>query len=134
MRKVIINDSTIEKLSIFIYIRILCYFSNNVATSPNNYIENPQPTTAILKPHLDSNEMDEILKLPLQYYYKMDHKKRGLALIFNHESFLDLSLLHRKGTQVDRDRLIQSFEALDFDVRVFDNLREAEIRQILKKG
>lgn len=78
--------------------------------------------------------MNEMLKLPLQYYYKMDHKNRGLALIFNHESFLDFSLLHRKGTQVDRDRLIHTFTALDFDVRVFDNQREAEIRKILKRG
>lgn len=78
--------------------------------------------------------MDECLKQPLDYYYKMNHKNRGLCLIFNHESFLDKSLGLRKGTQVDRNRLLKTFTALDFDVRIFDNSSEWEIRGILKKG
>lgn len=78
--------------------------------------------------------MDECLKQPLDYYYKMNHKNRGLCLIFNHESFLDKSLGLRRGTQVDRDRLHKTFTALDFDVRIFDNPSEVTIRGILKKG
>lgn len=78
--------------------------------------------------------MEKRLKHPLDYYYKMDHKNRGLCVIFNHETFHDTSLALRKGTKVDRDRLQKTFTALDFDVRIVDNPSEWEIRGILKKG
>lgn len=78
--------------------------------------------------------MEERLREPLQYYYKMDNKNRGLALIFNHEVFVDTGLGVRRGTQVDCERLQKTFTALNFDVRVTNNPREMEIRSILKKG
>lgn len=78
--------------------------------------------------------MEERLKEPLDLYYKMNHKNRGLCLIFNHEKFIDMGLGQRKGTQVDRDRLLKTFTDLDFDVRIFDNPGEMEIRAVLKKG
>ena len=38
--------------------------------------------------------------------YKMDHKRRGIALIFNHERFFwHLTLPNRPGTSADRDNL-----------------------------
>uniref|UniRef100_A0A8C9PPU6 Caspase family p20 domain-containing protein n=1 Tax=Spermophilus dauricus TaxID=99837 RepID=A0A8C9PPU6_SPEDA len=38
--------------------------------------------------------------------YKMDHKRRGLALIFNHERFYwQLMLPERRGTSADRENL-----------------------------
>lgn len=38
--------------------------------------------------------------------YKMDHKRRGIALIFNHERFFwHLTLPDRRGTSADRDNL-----------------------------
>lgn len=38
--------------------------------------------------------------------YKMDHKRRGVALIFNHERFFwHLTLPERRGTNADRDNL-----------------------------
>lgn len=40
----------------------------------------------------------------------------------------------RKGTSVDRERLKQTFAGLGFDVRVYDNRTEAEIRTILENG
>lgn len=79
-------------------------------------------------------KMEERLKQPLQYYYKMDHKHRGLALIFNHEVFVDTGLGTRRGTQVDCHRLQKTFTALNFDVRVTNNPSELDIRCILKKG
>lgn len=78
--------------------------------------------------------MEERLKQPLEYYYKMNHKNRGLALIFNHEVFVDTGLGTRRGTQVDCDRLQKTFTALNFDVRITNNPTESEIRSILKKG
>uniref|UniRef100_A0AAA9SXZ7 Caspase 6 n=3 Tax=Bos TaxID=9903 RepID=A0AAA9SXZ7_BOVIN len=41
--------------------------------------------------------------------YKMDHKRRGIALIFNHERFFwHLTLPNRPGTSADRDNLRRS--------------------------
>lgn len=94
------------------------------------------PNPDIIAQHLSElqSKMDDRLKLPLDYYYKMDHKNRGLALIFNHEFFNDRTLGARRGTQVDRDRLHRTFTHLGFDVRTFDNPTEIDIRGILKKG
>lgn len=71
---------------------------------------------------------------PIDYYYKMNHKNRGIALIFNHETFFDFDMPIRKGTNVDRDRLEQTFAGLGFDVRVHDNKTEAQIKSILQEG
>lgn len=71
---------------------------------------------------------------PIDYYYKMNHKNRGIALIFNHETFHSFNMPIRKGTSVDRERLKQTFAGLGFDVRVYDNRTEAEIRTILENG
>uniref|UniRef100_A0A8D1JXM9 Caspase-6 n=1 Tax=Sus scrofa TaxID=9823 RepID=A0A8D1JXM9_PIG len=46
--------------------------------------------------------------------YKMDHKRRGVALIFNHERFFwHLTLPERRGTSADRDNLKRRYQ-LDF--------------------
>lgn len=70
----------------------------------------------------------------IDFYYKMDHKRRGIALIFNHETFHDFELPIRKGTNVDRNRLQHTFTQLGFDVRIFDNRTETEINNILQEG
>ena len=42
--------------------------------------------------------------------YKMDHKRRGTALIFNHERFFrHLMLPERRGTSADRDNLTRRY-------------------------
>uniref|UniRef100_A0A8C6DIY0 Caspase-6 n=1 Tax=Moschus moschiferus TaxID=68415 RepID=A0A8C6DIY0_MOSMO len=56
--------------------------------------------------------------------YKMDHKSRGIALIFNHERFFwHLTLTDRQGTRADRDNLRRRFSELGFKVKCFDDLR-----------
>jgi hypothetical protein len=55
--------------------------------------------------------------------YNMNHKQRGLAIIFNHKTFdknLDLGI--RNGTDVDRDNLVKTLEELDFEVQVHNDL------------
>ena len=78
--------------------------------------------------------IDERLTSPLERYYKMDHKNRGLAIIFNHESFLDFYVPIRKGTHIDRERLYKTYKNLGFDVKVYNNARGADIEKILKEG
>ncbi|XP_043294195.1 caspase-6 isoform X2 [Cervus elaphus] len=60
--------------------------------------------------------------------YKMDHKRRGIALIFNHERFFwHLTLPERRGTSADRDNLRRRFSDLGFEVKCFDDLRAEEL-------
>ncbi|KAM6441367.1 caspase-6 isoform 1-T1 [Liasis olivaceus] len=62
--------------------------------------------------------------------YKMNHKRRGLALIFNHERFFwHLKLPERRGTLADRDNLKRSLTELGFEVKCFDDLRAEEVLQ-----
>lgn len=78
--------------------------------------------------------IDERLTQTLERHYKMDHEQRGMALIFNHESFLDFYVPIRKGTHIDRDRLFKTFKNLGFETKVYNNLRGAEIENVLKEG
>ncbi|XP_054997881.1 caspase-6-like [Sorex araneus] len=60
--------------------------------------------------------------------YKMNHKKRGLALIFNHEEFHGLLGLRRRGgTCIDRDNLYSRLVELGFEVKYYDNLKAKEV-------
>ncbi|MBZ3886009.1 Caspase-6 [Sciurus carolinensis] len=60
--------------------------------------------------------------------YKMDHKRRGLALIFNHERFFwHLTLPERRGTSADRENLTRRFSDLGFEVKCFNDLRAEEL-------
>lgn len=60
--------------------------------------------------------------------YKMDHKRRGLALIFNQERFLwHLTLPERRGTSADRDNLARRLAELGFEVRCFNDLRAGDL-------
>ncbi|KAB1275487.1 Caspase-6 [Camelus dromedarius] len=60
--------------------------------------------------------------------YIMDHKRRGVALIFNHErSFWHLTLPDRQGTSADRDNLQRRFSDLGFEVKCFNDLKAEEL-------
>ncbi|CAM5139906.1 unnamed protein product [Natator depressus] len=60
--------------------------------------------------------------------YKMNHRRRGIALIFNHEQFFwHLTLPDRRGTLADRDNLKRSLTELGFEVRCFDDLKAEEV-------
>lgn len=87
----------------------------------------------VLKQISAGHEFNRLRKRQLEHYYNMNHKNRGLALIFNHERF-DNDMKHRSGTQADRERLCETFRALDFDVRIYDDLKQSEILDQLEKG
>ncbi|NWI44305.1 CASP6 protein, partial [Picathartes gymnocephalus] len=62
--------------------------------------------------------------------YKMNHQRRGVALIFNHEHFFwHLKLLDRRGTMADRNNLKRSLTDLGFEVRLFDDLKAEDVLQ-----
>ncbi|KAM9314391.1 caspase-6-like isoform 2-T2 [Pholidichthys leucotaenia] len=60
--------------------------------------------------------------------YKMGRKTRGMALIFNHESFdFRLNLKHRRGTNNDLVNLEERLKQLNFDVFCFNNKNKEEV-------
>ncbi|XP_018611669.1 caspase-6-like [Scleropages formosus] len=60
--------------------------------------------------------------------YQMNHKRRGLAVIFNNEWFdWRLCLPERKGSNVDKNNLIQRLTELNFEVKHYDDLKTEEL-------
>ena len=68
------------------------------------------------------------------HWYNMNHSRRGIAVIFNHEKFDEhLGLSVRNGTDVDQDNLLMTLQQLDFEVKVYKDLPYKEIENILER-
>ncbi|KAB0795576.1 hypothetical protein PPYR_12415 [Photinus pyralis] len=71
-----------------------------------------------------------IAKMPTERnapYYNMNHKNRGVAIVFNHEHFDIGGLSRRSGTNVDCECLVIRLKTLGFDVQVFHNLEYSHL-------
>ncbi|XP_034745445.1 caspase-6-like [Etheostoma cragini] len=67
--------------------------------------------------------------------YKMDNKRRGLALIFNQERFFwRLALHERNGTNADRCNLEKRLNELNFEVNAYDNCKRDEVFNIISEA
>lgn len=67
--------------------------------------------------------------------YKMNSKRRGLAIIFNQEHFYwRLGMPIRYGTNADRFNLERRLKALNFEVKVYDNCKQMEIWDVLSEA
>lgn len=64
----------------------------------------------------------------------MNHPKRGIALIFNHEFFTISHLKPRAGTNVDCDNLINTLKSLGFEVNDLHNSAHRDIVKHLERG
>jgi hypothetical protein len=65
--------------------------------------------------------------------YNMSHEKRGTAIIFNNAIF-DNPDFNLVGTENDRDNLKNTMECLGFDVKVYNDLKRNELKEIVRKG
>jgi len=63
--------------------------------------------------------------------YNMNHKRRGKAVIFNHDKFKNTSKSPRRGSAIDVRVLTETYEALGFEVVVHDNLKSADIQNAI---
>lgn len=64
--------------------------------------------------------------------YKMDHKRRGKCVIFNHEEFSN-GEDPRPGTEKDVEKIRETFKTvLGFEVLIYDNLDCTDILDIIK--
>lgn len=64
-------------------------------------------------------------------YYKMDHKYRGSALIFDHTIF-DRQI-SRKGTSTDTERVKKTFSSMGFNIFTYKDLSKNDIITKLKQ-
>ncbi|CAG9840279.1 unnamed protein product [Diabrotica balteata] len=79
---------------------------------------------------------EKYARMPVHKYsshYNMEHPKRGLALIFNHEIFECGNLKPRNGTNEDCKNLKECLIALGFDVHVFKDLNYRDIEQHIRE-
>ena len=66
--------------------------------------------------------------------YNMNHRRRGIAIVFNHKNFDQrLGLKVRNGTDTDRDNLRMTLRQLDFDVRIYNDLPYKVMENILEE-
>lgn len=79
-----------------------------------------------------STVTNEGLNPRLDHYYDMNHKNRGVALIFNHKEF-DNGWGERKSTEHDCIKLKETFTALNFDVRLHEDRTKSQLKKILEK-
>ena len=61
--------------------------------------------------------------------YNMNHKRRGKAVIFNHDEFKNKS--PRPGSAIDVRVLTETYEALGFEVVVHKNLKFTDIQNAI---
>lgn len=96
------------------YYYILFYRNSRNNNSGNKHAVSPVPREAL--------------------FYKMDHKRRGIAVIFNHEHFDIPSLKERTGTVADCENLHKTLKILGFEVSVHYDLKIAEVENVVSKS
>ncbi|XP_041641850.1 caspase-6-like [Cheilinus undulatus] len=64
----------------------------------------------------------------------MDHKRRGLALIFNQKRFYGERLSYRSGTQADCRNLEKSLKDLNFKVKVYKDCTTSAVKKKISKA
>lgn len=67
-------------------------------------------------------------------HYKMDHQRRGIALVFNHEHFNLSNLKSRSGTHADCQSFVERLKELCFDVEVYNDLNFNDLRRVIETG
>lgn len=67
-------------------------------------------------------------------YYKMNHKNRGIALIFNHYEFVKPGYPAREGTDKDCKEITKTLKKLGFEIIVHNDLKLGRIEEVLDDG
>lgn len=121
--------------------------SSDSNKSGNSTNENPSngdavdPATPWLKYIVDSIQARPSVpqaKMPVErnaVYYNMNHQKRGIAIILNHENFMgNLNLRARSGTMLDSRRLEMTLSNLGFEPWSYYDRTQKEIFSIIDKA
>lgn len=85
----------------------------------------------------NNSNVNTYQKLPtcfkLSDFYNMGHSKRGIALIFNHETFDDAENKKRDGTEKDQERLEKMLKHFQFEIRPYKDLKYGKMMNILRE-
>lgn len=84
----------------------------------------------------ESSQVRRFAKMPTDRnapYYNMNHKHRGMAIIFNHEHFDIHSLKSRTGTNVDSDNLAKVLKGIGFSVTILHNLKSEGVNKYIQQ-
>ncbi|KAJ8366317.1 hypothetical protein AAFF_G00362830 [Aldrovandia affinis] len=69
-----------------------------------------------------------------RYRYRMDHSSIGQCVIINNKNFDEKTEMKvRNGTDVDRDMVAKTFGSLGYELKIFNDLKVAEIEKELTK-
>ncbi|PNF30631.1 hypothetical protein B7P43_G06128 [Cryptotermes secundus] len=63
--------------------------------------------------------------------YNMKHKRRGQAVIFNHDTFDTNDYAPREGSKLDVKKLHETFTSLLFEVTIHNNLEYSDIKEAI---
>ncbi|XP_029160880.1 caspase-1-like [Nylanderia fulva] len=118
----------------------MCSAEPDIIDNVNNGVENDGDVGdafgTLISRNTISSGAASLLTSPTERYathYKMNHSKRGIALIFNHEFFNISHLKARSGTNVDCDNLINTLKNLGFEVHDLHNSTHGDIVKQLQK-
>ncbi|CAH0720685.1 unnamed protein product, partial [Brenthis ino] len=84
----------------------------------------------------ESSSVRRYARMPVErdaIYYNMNHKNRGMAIIFNHEHFDIHNLRPRTGTNADSDNLSRVLKGLGFRVTIVNNLKFEDVNRYLQE-
>ncbi|XP_077283548.1 caspase-1-like [Arctopsyche grandis] len=111
-------------------------YSESTDARPFSNTELRTQTVSSITPEVGNSTQHTIPKsnLPSDFYYKMNHKRRGEAFIFNHEFFAINNLESRIGTNVDCRKLNKILKKLRFKVKVFKDLTFIELKKEINKA
>jgi hypothetical protein len=76
---------------------------------------------------------DDLAPAPNADYYKMNHTRRGIAVIFNHVNFSMPECPKRDGSDKDRDDLTELLVELDFEVLRYDDPPFRQVARALEQ-
>lgn len=94
------------------------------------------PPGIIYNDDSDSSPVEMEVEVPVDWdasEYNMRHRRRGHAVIFNHDIFDTDHYAPREGSTMDVKHLCKTFSSLLFDVTVHNNLEYSEIKDIISK-
>ena len=89
--------------------------------------KNYGPDSSLFSPNKSVFENSEDL-------YDMTHARRGMAIIFNHRRYVpQLGLNERKGTDKDKENLIDILDELGFETQVHEDLGYRDIIRVIQR-
>lgn len=112
-------------------------WKSNVSSSKEETDATPcTPPEITYDVNSDSSSVELEVEMPVDWdasEYNMQHRRRGHAVIFNHDTFDSDHYAPREGSKMDVKNLCETFSSLLFDVSVHDNLEYSEIKHTIAK-